>query len=32
MFKISEKAKEEIKVFFKKNKDRSPIRITETSG
>jgi hypothetical protein len=32
MFKVSEKAKEEIKEFFKKNSVPSPIRITETRG
>ena len=32
MFKVSEKAKEEIKEFFKKNSGPSPIRIIESGG
>jgi hypothetical protein len=32
MFKVSEKAKTEIKEFFKKNKGESPIRIVEAGG
>jgi len=32
MFKVSEKAKEEIREFFKKNKGPSSIRITESGG
>lgn len=32
MFEVSEKAKTEIKEFFKKNKGQSPIRVVEASG